>query len=513
MTKLSNVGLVCVVVLVGACAPNRAWRGSEIVECADESSCATALIERYPGIEGTRTPFELAFVEFTERGNVFDRDALDTVVDRVAELANGASREGALVVVFVHGWKHNAKHDNSNVEEFRQLLDATARLNAQRAFPTGTGTPRALLGIFVGWRGLSLKVPGLKELTYWERKSVATEVGKGGVTELLLRLERAVYGGDLERLLPTAVDGDADEVPDPNRSLLLVVGHSFGGAILLSAMNEVLLDRVLGAQTACGSGTCTTPFGHGLVLLNPAIEASDALQLREAVHPRCYTVCQDKLMHVISSTGDAATRSMFPLAQAYNWLTWSHEDLERTFVRPPCAAADSSGTGSDEPEPIVLREAEMHVETIGNYVPFRTGRLEPDGEGAWIHHSCATDRERCLGKYAARPDHISVAGHEPLSFISVDKSFIVDHNDVFNARVAAYMSTIVTEAMYKRVLVRAGQCADAQASASTDLASFVEGSPAGVCFSEAELQFDFDRCFNSFRSQFEEAEAAAANED
>ena len=42
--------------------------------------------------------------------------------------------------------------------------------------------------------------------------------------------------------------------------------------------------------------------------------------------------------------------------------------------------------------------------------------------------------------------------NEPLIFIQTDANFIADHNDVFNANVAAYLAAIVAEARYKLLM-------------------------------------------------------------
>jgi hypothetical protein len=108
------------------------------------------------------------------------------------------------------------------------------------------------------------------EVTYWERKATAEQVAKGGITELLLRLEREVI----------------DEQPGrANRNLYLVTGHSFGGAVVLSALNEIFLERVAAAtaKNPDDARVLTRPFGHGVVLLNPAIEANEVFQLKELV--------------------------------------------------------------------------------------------------------------------------------------------------------------------------------------------------------------------------------------
>ena len=36
----------------------------------------------------------------------------------------------------------------------------------------------------------------------------------------------------------------------PNRNLYLVTGHSFGGAVVLSALNEIFLERVADSDRA-----------------------------------------------------------------------------------------------------------------------------------------------------------------------------------------------------------------------------------------------------------------------
>ena len=49
---------------------------------------------------------------------------------------------------------------------------------------------RKLVGIYIGWRGKSMHGLGTENLTYWDRKSVAQEVGKGGVTDVFIELEK-----------------------------------------------------------------------------------------------------------------------------------------------------------------------------------------------------------------------------------------------------------------------------------------------------------------------------------
>ncbi len=228
------------------CTQNLPYRTDPAASCLDITCDTSAWLEHHQG-------FDLAFVEFTERGNVFKRSHMNQVLEYAEELAE--TDTGTAVVVFVHGWKHNAKATDDNVLDFRWLLQKTAKLRAKGRLPKS----RKLLGIYIGWRGLSLNLEPLTNVTYWDRKQVAHQVGKGGVTEFLLRLERMVI--------------DPNDSENENKNLLLITGHSFGGTIVLSSLNEGLLVRVLAAEAASGGEWADTgcdccvesrPFGHGV---------------------------------------------------------------------------------------------------------------------------------------------------------------------------------------------------------------------------------------------------------
>ena len=134
---------------------------------------------------------------------------------------------------------------DSDVKHFRAAL-----AHYERYRVSGNRETR-VIGVYVGWRGDSLSTPRkgplkfaslAKNLTYWNRKSVAQEVGKGGVTELLLSLKRLAYCGTTKL--------DARCPGKPEDTAYLIIGHSFGGAIVLSAMNEVLLNTINDAHLA-----------------------------------------------------------------------------------------------------------------------------------------------------------------------------------------------------------------------------------------------------------------------
>ena len=177
-----------------------------------------------------------------------------------------------LLVVYVHGWKHNAgwnEHsgeDDPDVTHFRTALkelSATEIELSRKSERNGVSRPpRKVIGVFMGWRGASITVPVIENLTFWDRKSTAHKVGHGEVTEALDRLEEI----RLDKIKQRAKLDNGD-----SRSRLIVVGHSFGGAVVFSALEQILESKFVHS-----AGTLEAPaegFGNLVVLLNPAFEA------------------------------------------------------------------------------------------------------------------------------------------------------------------------------------------------------------------------------------------------
>ena len=85
-TRLAAVALCSLLSIAGAmligCTPNEAYRTALPANCAtpDCGDAPDTFIEKHDG-------YDLAYVEFTERGNVFDRERMQHVLDHVAAQA------------------------------------------------------------------------------------------------------------------------------------------------------------------------------------------------------------------------------------------------------------------------------------------------------------------------------------------------------------------------------------------------------------------------------------------
>lgn len=374
-----QIGIFLILITLTACARNQPWR-TEIHPIVndknpcDKSPCCSASPEgleekkciiEYITDENNNDLYRLGFLEFTDRGNLFDNQARDDLLGRIEK---DAEENGALVIVFAHGWNHNSSFTDENVQQFREALRKISSME-------GVKRGRPVYGIYIGWRGKILPTWLNIALTFWDRKSIAQAIGKGGVSDILLRLE-----------LIKRKYQDKDNT-------LVITGHSFGAASLLSGLNEILLQRILESkykkelysgqqetmddfadgvffvdpateesrhkkEAYSGQHNTIDYFADGVVLVNPAIEAGEIFQLYEnAMELNLDEENRRSLITIITSENDKATRCLFPIGQTLDTIFTKQEQLERDYT------------------PHKISEYDLDTTTIGHYKPFHTGNL------------------------------------------------------------------------------------------------------------------------------------------
>jgi len=248
----------------------------------------------------TGAPYELAIVEFDDQGRCYDRGQMDGVAKRLEALApeHGASAEDVILIIFVHGWKHDARSDDDNLTAFRVLLKETVEYEKGAASPGVK--PRPVLGVFVGWRGLSDFGLGdvVADATFWVRQAAGQRVATGSVRELLgrarhYRNRRRNHGGN---------------------PLLLIVGHSFGGMIVYSALEQSLIQAA-----SAPAGRMTPEFADLVLLVNPAIEGARYLPIYDLVNEPAFKARATKQLPVFlcaQAENDQPVGLVFPLGNA-----------------------------------------------------------------------------------------------------------------------------------------------------------------------------------------------------
>jgi len=281
--------------------------------------------------------YQLAFLEFDDQGSLYSRAPLDLLIQTLRREAASPDSPRILLLLFAHGWKSDARLCNRNVCCFRSLLSRlSGDMKTVMERSQGTFGAYRTIGIFVGWRGLSATIPPFKELSFYARKRAAQSIGQGELVELLTFLDG--FQKNLNRR-------------DPRRCRLVVLGHSFGGTMVYSAVANVLKSRIVDARVKAvlaGTEEPIAGFGDLVVLANPAFEASLYQPLQELMGDfPSFSPRQRPILVVLSSETDSDTRVFFRLGRSLSTL------FQRTGPRSP---------------------HNMLVTTVGNYDPFVTHR-------------------------------------------------------------------------------------------------------------------------------------------
>jgi hypothetical protein len=291
----------------------------------------------------TGAPYELAIVEFDDQGRCYDRGQIDAVAQRLEALAPDESSTGedVILVAFVHGWMHDARSDDDNLTAFRVLLNEIVEYEK---LATGPGAkPRPVLGVFVGWRGLSDFGLGdaIADATFWGRQAAGQRVAVGSVRELFGRLRH--YRNRQKKR-----DGNP---------LLVIVGHSFGGMIVFSALAQSLIEAA-----SAPVGRMTPEFADLVLLVNPAIEGARYIPIYDLVSSASFQARTTKQLPVFicaQADNDQPVGLVFPLGNAGHAIDEATiGDLEKECVNHALGFVASFRThalaGPTGNEPFVL---------------------------------------------------------------------------------------------------------------------------------------------------------------
>jgi hypothetical protein len=338
------------VVALASCTPHAARRPSAAVPAQiSVSQLADREVRKEVGRHSaeSHSDFDMAVVEFDDQGRLWSLDQFESLKRTLVSASRRSDGIGVGIVAFAHGWKHDARVCDEVMTCFRSFLANMAAETTAAASLAGAGDRRPrMVGVYLGWRGRSVTVPVLADLSFWARKSAAERIGAGELIEVLAYLDEFAR--------------QENEAGRP--TMLTVLGHSFGGTMIYAAVANTLKTRLVEAlerrARVPADENVVRGFGHLVVLVNPAIEASAFAPLHDLSNEiETYSSRQTPVLVVVGSETDAANRVWFPAGR------WVQTFLERTGPRSPKAR---------------LRTA------IGSYDPFTTHHLEaaaaPNGE-------------------------------------------------------------------------------------------------------------------------------------
>jgi hypothetical protein len=410
---------------------NLSFTGDEIrqVEC-DLGALVSVTIQRT--IDSGSTSFSVLI----PRINLDNRETGHIRTQGIKTLKQAGQSDDLILSVFVHGWKHNADACDSNVGCFRETLKNLHALEKTYAKNSGKA-PRKIVGIYVGWRGLSASGNALWEnASFYSRKAAATHVALGSVRELFARLRHFQKTQNERR-------------SGAHNTRLMILGHSFGGLIVYSAVSQFLMTSAV-ADDETDQRTPVEPFGDLVVLVNPAFEGSRYEPLYNIAQGREYAPGQNPVLVVVTSENDAATGKAFPVGRWINALfekysgdadhreyerqanlkTVGHIDRYRTHsltlansatYQPLKASATKCGCPYAE-QIDALGSPDLGREN-GMLQKFNEEWLEVDG-----HRKPNWRREYSAGAVLT---HVNGKPDNPFWVVSADPRIIDGHNDFF----------------------------------------------------------------------------------
>jgi hypothetical protein len=318
----------------------------------------------------------LSVVEFDDQGWFRDRRQQKELFNRLEDIGSG---QDMIIVVFVHGWKHNAEYCDGNMCCFRDMLHQISVLD--QAYSTKE-TRRKVVGVYLGWRGLSLTgTEFLENMSFWTRKETATRVALGSSRELLARLRDFQARQNSRSRAPAGSSKDGAqqaEAPQPPQAgtRLITVGHSFGGLIVYSSIAQSLVNSGLEDDNQ-PKDTYVKAFGDLVVLINPAVEGARYEPVYSVHQARSdYPARQTPVFVAVTSADDQATGLAFPLGRTLSSMFESYS-----------ASAETSGYWYSEQE-----EKQADRNTIGHidrYITHSLSPTEPKGEAAAARRAVA----------------------------------------------------------------------------------------------------------------------------
>jgi hypothetical protein len=241
--------------------------------------------EPYSLVQYGKNGDEPVSVDFLEK-LIPEKDAKPPI-DQLDVLKQHLSTGSNYVVVFAHGWRHDASIGDQNVADLRNYAAHAARFLAERCESEKLYCNTRVTAIYIGWRGARVNERGMKKYlglvgdylgqfaaggTLFDRKPVSEQIAPGAISALRT----------IESLL-SARDESGDLKPNMPINKMIVFGHSLGGNLFATGLKDNLIKLI----RRHNPGEHLPPvLGDLVVLINPAAEASKWTAVQREVWDR-----------------------------------------------------------------------------------------------------------------------------------------------------------------------------------------------------------------------------------
>jgi hypothetical protein len=346
----------------------------------------------------------VGFLEFDDQGELwrYDREDGETGARRsqlpyvLAALRREIEKGPVRLVIFVHGWKHNAAPDDSNYKKFALSLEEIKRSKKQRVF-----------GVYVSWKGKTNA--SHLQIDYWNREATALRVGR-------VEASGAIH----------ALCAAAHSHPDGR---VVGIGHSFGGIILLHTLAAPLAAE-MGAAVGRGGGV-VRPAMDTIVLVNPADNGILSRHLVRTMDNFAAKYTREgvdvPLITSLTSNADRATGHVYFGASAVG---------RNLFYYLPSVHGGATHSWNQE---------KAAISSIGFHSAFRNRKLEKRKRRSENGEIVVDLREEQGGPHviakAVKPP-TEMTNNTPYWILQVPKYVIKGHGDIWNEGFAALVDAL-----------------------------------------------------------------------
>jgi hypothetical protein len=452
--------------------------------CADLLLRKTS-VERFVDRHGKE--FQLGVIEISDNGHVADDVQKELVLTRLRQVALGGKNRrgdvrdspGVVLITFVHGWHHRSKVCDNNLACFRRVLQALSEAGGQSGRP--------VFGIYIGWRGDTTEK--VKALSFYNRKATAHRIGHEAGREILLDLDR-MYRELNDRIA-------TPERPHP--VTMVTAGHSFGGALVYSAVEGALVRQLrkldgpgsvlaMGNRAVDCNGAQVRPIRPGIgdlvVLVNPAFEARRYEEFaKDESTPGRYADTQLPVLLTVASEGDSAVKVAFPAGRSlyFSVFPWryrglsdiigaGHYDPQTTHnlvvtddasnvihpsaaKRPKVAPADAATT---ERCHLNVKEGDLATCKCEYDVPALLSEAPANSNLTLASGSVQTASNENV---SLRPRKLRDP-HSPYIVARVAPEIISQHSDIYTPRFITFLTAYISEFLKQSALQKPGSMDD-----------------------------------------------------
>ena len=181
--------------------------------------------------------YELDFVELDDAGYLAQPEQAYSMLE---DVAHHLTQSDTVVVMYVHGWMHNAHEDDQDVACFATLLQAMATVQRRQG--------HLVHGVYLGWPGVVYDDPTLQRLAFAGREWAADRLGESEHVRWLLQQMHALKS----------------RYPE-HRLRLAIVAHSLGARLLYRALRDAAQQGMV-------------DLADIVLVVNPAVAAAEAYQ-------------------------------------------------------------------------------------------------------------------------------------------------------------------------------------------------------------------------------------------